>query len=346
MRAPTQVAAGAGGRSPGKSATGEPAVSVIIPAFRAARHIAAAISSVFAQTFSSYEIIVVNDGSPDREALLEALRPAGGRILYLEQENRGPAAARNAAIRVARGRFLGFLDADDMWEPDFLSEQIAFLEAHPATDLVYADALLVGGGRASTFMERFPSRGEVTLESVLNKACHVITSGVVVRAERVREAGLFDDSRELASAEDLDLWVRLLRRGARFAYQPKVLVRRREHASSLTADSLRMTGAARKVLEKLARDDGLSPRERDVLQAAAARVDAELHFVRGKDFFARGEFAAAREELETANRYFRSPRLRLVLLGLRWIPNVMRGADRVRCRLAGAIGVRRLPFRP
>src|SRR5512138_947176 len=92
-------------------------VSVIMPAFRAAKYIGAALDSVIAQTFTDYEIIVVNDGSPDTVELERALKPYGSKVLYVKQDNRGCSAARNAGIRVARGQLLAFLDADDYWEP-------------------------------------------------------------------------------------------------------------------------------------------------------------------------------------------------------------------------------------
>jgi glycosyltransferase involved in cell wall biosynthesis len=85
---------------------------VIVPAFNAAADIPAALASVFAQSFGAFEVIVVNDGSSDD--LETSLRPFRDRIIYLEQPNRG-AAARNAGIRAARGQYIAFLDADDVW---------------------------------------------------------------------------------------------------------------------------------------------------------------------------------------------------------------------------------------
>src|SRR3954471_7261697 len=113
-----------------------PQVSVIIPAYNAAGHIASALESVFAQRFSSYEIIVINDGSPDTPQLLEVLRPYMGRIRYLEQHNQGPSAARNNGINAARGADVSFLDSDDCWWPPYREEQVRLLEGPPRRDLV------------------------------------------------------------------------------------------------------------------------------------------------------------------------------------------------------------------
>src|SRR5262245_30917070 len=111
-----------------------PSVSVIIPAFRAAKYIGETLRSVLAQTFKDYEIIVVNDGSPDAVELESALEPFRDQIVYLVQLNFGAGAARNTGIRAARGKFLAFVDADDSWEPLFLEEQMSFLKEHPEID--------------------------------------------------------------------------------------------------------------------------------------------------------------------------------------------------------------------
>src|ERR1035438_221584 len=95
-----------------------PLVSVIIPAYRAAASIAATLESVLAQTFRDYEIIVVNDGSPDSEAVETALEPYRARIVYLRQQNQGPGGARNTGILTARGKYIALLDADDVWYPE------------------------------------------------------------------------------------------------------------------------------------------------------------------------------------------------------------------------------------
>src|SRR5262245_33441277 len=94
-----------------------PSVSVIIPAYNIAPFIAEALESVLAQTFTDYEIIVVNDGSPDTEELERVLAPYLSRIRYFKQENQGAGAARNAGLNVATGEYVAFLDGDDVWYP-------------------------------------------------------------------------------------------------------------------------------------------------------------------------------------------------------------------------------------
>src|SRR5256714_7350260 len=108
--------------------TPSPKVSVVIAAYNVAEYIGETLESVFNQTFTDYEVIVINDGSEDESELSKVLAPYLERIVYLRQENRGLAAARNAGIRAARGRYIAFLHADDLWESEFLRRQIKSVE--------------------------------------------------------------------------------------------------------------------------------------------------------------------------------------------------------------------------
>ncbi|HYP49897.1 MAG TPA: glycosyltransferase family A protein, partial [Pyrinomonadaceae bacterium] len=166
-------------------------MSVIIPAYKIADYIGEALQSVCAQTFTDFEIVVVNDGSPDTADCELAIEPFRDRIVYIKQENKGAAAARNAAIRAASGEILAFLDGDDLWHPEFLQSQIEFLEKNNF-DLVYADAEFFGEDVAAgnTYMQFSKSSGAVTTESLLCRDCNVITSGTIARREADIAAGL------------------------------------------------------------------------------------------------------------------------------------------------------------
>src|SRR5687768_4619560 len=103
-----------------------PEVSVVVPAFNAAETIQAAIQSVSAQTFQDLELIVVDDGSTDGTA--DVVKRLAPNAVVITQRNAGPGAARNAGIARASGRFVGFLDADDLWFPNKLEHQIRYFE--------------------------------------------------------------------------------------------------------------------------------------------------------------------------------------------------------------------------
>ncbi len=311
-----------------------PVVSVIIPAYQAARHIGETIDSVLRQTFSAYEIIVVNDGSPDTEELERVLAAYGDRVIYLKQKNGGPAAARNTGIRGARGEYIAFLDSDDLYLPEHLQEQLAFMKSG-GYDFVYADALLFGRSPLAgyTFMELVPSEGEVTFENLLAAQCTVITSTVVARKQPILDAGLFDEKHTcIIPAEDYDLWLRLAQRGTRMAYQQKPLIKHRKHAESLSANSVRAFEGALQVLNKVEHNGSLTAREQQLMTATILSLQAALELERGKQQFLNEDFRGAAEAIRKANHFYRKWKLRFVYLWLKVAPRILLSAYLLRYR--------------
>ena len=303
-----------------------PVVSVIIPAFRAAPYIGEALASVCSQTFPDFEILLVNDGSPDTDDLERAIEPYRHRIIYIEQENRGPGGARNTAISHARGEFLAFLDSDDVWLPHYLAEQIGALRLDARLDFIYADAVLFGDSALAgeTYMATSPSHGPVTLESLLNRDCMVITTCTIVRRQAVIDAGGFDEDWLVVPCEDLDLWIRLAYNGCRMAYQRRVLARHRIHATSLIAhDELRLWTAHIRVLRKAAETLTLAPSARETIARRIIAGEAEYALAAGKRSLDEGRFDQALEWLERANSFFRSRKLSAVMLCLRHAPRLL-----------------------
>lgn len=299
-------------------------VSVVIPAYNAVAYITEALDSVLAQTFTDFEIIVVNDGSPDTEALERVLEPYQARVTYLRQDNRGPAAARNTGIRHARGQYVAFLDADDLWNPQYLDEQLRAFRNDRTLDLIYADAELFGDSllAGQTFMKSSPSRGAVTFASLLAFECTVLTSCAVVRRHVLISAGLFDE--DFSYAEDFELWARLAHGGGKLAYQRRVLGRHRLHASSLTADEARLCEGQCKVFEKLARTLPVSAQEREELETLMQRAQADWFLEQCRRQLAAGKFREAAEALEHASEVYHSGKLRVLLFGLRTAPGLLR----------------------
>jgi glycosyltransferase involved in cell wall biosynthesis len=299
-----------------------PLVSVVIPAYNVAAYIGETLGSVFAQTFGDYEVIIINDGSPDTLELERVLAPFLERIVYLTQENGGAAVARNRGVQAARGEFVAFLDADDLWLPDYLAEQLEFVRSGDY-DLVYPDALLFGDSPLAgrTFMETAPSNGEVTFKSLISGQCNVITSGVVARRQLILDAGLFDE--QLRNAQDFDLWLRLVRRGARAAYQRKVLLRYRFHENSLSGDALNRINRELRVLGKFESLPDLTTDERAVVAETTRRLRTEFELESGKLELSRGNFAEARAAFGRANQFRRSWKLGAARLLLRVAPRVL-----------------------
>jgi glycosyltransferase involved in cell wall biosynthesis len=304
-----------------------PAVSIIVPAYNVAAYIGEALDSVFAQTFNDYEVIVINDGSPDTPALERALEPYRGRIVYLKQENGGLSAARNAGIRAARAPWIALLDADDAWEPDYLAVQLAELARDPAVDVLYPNALVFGDAAEAgqDFMTMCPSAGEVTFESLVAQRCTVMIS-VLARREAIVRAGMFDEDRGIRGSEDFDLWLRIVKQGGRIAYHRRPLVRYRRRAGSLSSDPVRMCEDILRRLEKARARLELTPAERRALDSAAARFRALLDLNRGKRAFFQGKTADAVAHLRAANRRLGRARLTLAIWGLRLAPRLLRRA--------------------
>ena len=323
-----------------ESAAAAPLVSVVIPAYQVAQYIAATLDSVLAQTFQDYEIIVVNDGSPDTAELETVLAPYRGRIAYLRQENQGVSAARNAGIRAARGKYIAPLDADDLWAPEHLAAQLAVLEADPSLDMIYADARIFGNvpeaGR--TLMELSPSVGEVTFERLVTRQCTVTLSVTVCRRDTLLRAGLFDPA--LPHAEDIDLWLRIAAQGSRIAYQRRVLGHYRRRPGSLSEDPVVHLETLLAVLAKAARDPHLTAAQREVVERQCVVERATVELQKGKNAFLAGDAAAAISHLARANAQNKSLKLTAVLMLLRVAPGFLRALYRWRGRATGAISAR------
>lgn len=287
-----------------------PKVSVIIPAYNVAEFINEALDSVAAQKFRDLEIIVVNDGSPDTVALERTLRPHRENIIYIKQASLGAGAARNTAIKQARGEIIAFLDGDDLWLPDFLSSQVAFLGR--GFDMVYCDAQQFGMRSAlrKTFMESAPSDGEVTVSSLLDFRCNVITSGTIALRSAIFAAGLFENER--ARAHDFHLWVRMAKNGAKIGYQKKVLLKYRVHLDSLSGDSVSRVQREIDVFDRVRRSVDLDPGELQILDRRLSGLNADLQVEQGKSFLLSEDFSQARKAFRSANQHRRSLRLTLI----------------------------------
>jgi len=299
-------------------------VSVVIPAYRAAHSIAATLDSVLAQTFHDYEIIVVNDGSPDSEELENVLVPYTGRITYFRQQNQGPAGARNTGILAARGKYVALLDSDDIWEPEHLAAQLTVLENDPSIDMVYADARIFGDvpEQGRTVMELCPSEGEVTFQSLVMRRCTVHICVSLVRRQTFLHVGLFDPA--FRGTEDIDMWLRIVKHGGRIAYQRRVLGRYRRQAGSLSANQARMIEGFLAVLAKAERDPGLTAAERSAIARQCSLERANLALEKGKHAFLAGDTDAAISQLTQANAHRKSARLAMVLLMLRVAPRFLK----------------------
>jgi glycosyltransferase involved in cell wall biosynthesis len=308
-----------------------PTVSVLIPAYGTSAYIAETLESVFRQTWSDFEIIVINDGDPETGKLEAALAPFRSRIVYLHKQNGGPASARNAGLAVARGRYVALLDSDDIWEPEFLSALLEPLESTACADVVFPDALIFGDSVSAgrRYYEVFPPPGEITFQRLIGRESYVFISSVI-RRDRLQQAGGFDE--RLRGTEDYDLWLRLSKLGARFVFIDRVLVRYRSRADSLSHDVTGMPRSLIGIYTAMAARDDLTPVERQATAQALSRERASLALEEGRLAFFREDYPQARRKLIEANRYFRTRKTAIIIALLRLAPGVLRAASRLRQR--------------
>lgn len=190
-----------------------PTVSIVMPAFQAEVSLLSAVASMSAQTFVDWELVIVDDGSTDATlSLAQGCATKDPRVRVFSQPNRGASAARNAGLREARGEWIGFLDADDVFAPSFLQSLLNILGAHPQAGVLYCDFALTDADGKLQEEQRVPDLSDPF--GVLARTCVLSVHCALTRADIMRAAGEFDEA--IAINEDWDLWQRIARTGAEF----------------------------------------------------------------------------------------------------------------------------------
>src|SRR5918996_6415507 len=221
-----------------------PTVSVVIPVFNGERFIGEAIRSVLGQTFRDLEIIVVDDGSTDRTASAVCQFPAP--VSYYRQENSGAGVARNFGVSVARGEWIAFLDADDLWYPPKLTVQMEHVKKCPEADFFYGDMDAVdenGNVIAEGLLRRELERREKKDRSnliglVFGHRPFPRPSTVLLRREVFLGAGGFNPTFRKSNHEDFDLFARVARICI-LHFIPESLAKYRVHEMQGTEDTVR-----------------------------------------------------------------------------------------------------------
>ena len=268
-----------------------PSVSAIIPAYNAVRTVAGAVESCLSQTYPPIEILVVDDGSTDRTA--EVVAGFGAPVRLERKPNGGPASARNHAARLARGDWLGFLDADDRWLPGKLEKQLTLA----TSDDVAVIQTLVSGSK-----DRVPA--EVTF-SQLWETNLVGTSSVLTRRSVFERLGGFNEDPQLISSEDYHLWLRVIAAGGRILTYPEVLTEWTREAGGLSSN-LSAFGKAQ------LRTVALIGKEFDLPMESIRRKRLQIYDGIGRDALHARDVPLARSKLAKAFRV--KPSLRRAFL--------------------------------
>jgi len=244
----------------------DPQVSIVIPTHNSSRYLVNALDSVLAQTVSDFEVLVVDDGSSDDTECV--MRHYGPPVRYIKQQNSGVAVARNNGISESRGRYVAFLDADDVWLPFKLERQLEKIDLNSASGACYSAFSIVTSELEPVDVNQRQHSGPL-LESLLTKGNVVGTpSTVICERELLFEVGGFDP--ELSYGADWDLWLRLAVRTG-FCYVDEPLVMYRQHDANMSRSASLVESDSLRVLEKGFEIDGLSDSLRAKRRAAFAR---------------------------------------------------------------------------
>jgi glycosyltransferase involved in cell wall biosynthesis len=202
-----------------------PLISCIVPVFNGERYLGETLDSILAQTYRPLEIIVADDGSTDGTPAVVA--SYGERVRYLSQLNAGPAAARNLGLCAARGEFIAFLDADDLWHPEKLARQMARFQARPELDMCVTHALNFWIPELREFAARHRNHPSLRETVGLYSLCTLL-----VRRSFFDTVGYFNP--RFPVAEDTDWFLRVLEYGAVIESLPDAMMYRRLHRGNLT----------------------------------------------------------------------------------------------------------------
>jgi glycosyltransferase involved in cell wall biosynthesis len=195
-------------------------VSVIIPVYKVEKYVAATVESVLAQTYKNFELLIIDDGSPDKSIEI-CQQFTDHRIRIIRQENRGVAAARNTGIRHAQGEYLAFLDADDLWTPEKLAKHIEHLENSPAVGVSFCRSAFIDELGEPLGIYQITKLKEITPLDLVCRTPIGNGSVPVIRRETLEDIAFqdnlygvvenfyFDDDRQLHPSEDVECWLRI-----------------------------------------------------------------------------------------------------------------------------------------
>ena len=256
-----------------------PTISVAIAAYQAAALVPDAVRSALEQTLPPLDVVVCDDGSTDDPAA--ALAPFRDRITLLHQDNRGEAAAKNAAARAAGGDFVAILDADDVFFPERLEAIADALAERPDLDVLTTDAWIeVDGRRVRRVYEQgyvFPAEGQ---RSAILRG-NFVFGLCAVRRSRLLAAGGYDES--IRYATDWDLWLRLVLDGSTIGCLMTPLASYRLQRGSLSSQRSRMLAGRTQILEKTARRTDLNAAEREQLALSLREHRSRFALARARE---------------------------------------------------------------
>lgn len=297
-----------------------PSFSILIAVHQGADCIAEALESALGQTLAPLEVVVCDDGSTDD--LDAALEPFVHEIVLLRQENRGEAAAKNAAARAAHGEFVVILDADDLFAPTRLEALAQLAIERPDLDVLTTNAVLEVDGEVvrRCYTAGLPFEVVDQRHAILER--NFIFGLAAVRRTLLLDAGGFDE--RIRYATDWDLWIRLILGGAAVGLVDAPLARYRLRRTSLSAQRALLMAGRVQVLHKAAERDDLSVAERRVVERSLAVGRRDLALAQAREALLEGRSDARRRALAVALGRGQSARSRIKAAATALAPGVAR----------------------
>jgi glycosyltransferase involved in cell wall biosynthesis len=263
--------------------------SVVVPAYNAARTLPATIRSVLAQTFTEFELIVVDDGSTEPvEPLVASVCGGDPRVRVIRQQNAGPAAARDTGIHNARADLVSVLDSDDLYMPEYVSSVRTALQRSPEAGIAFTDCWILNDeskrihretGLSTYGVDATELSGEEFLPALL-ELNFITASTVTVRKQALEEAGGF--ATELQASEDYELWLRIAAAGFGAVRPPGRLVVLRNRPGSMSKNRLLMARSLRDVLSRASTDPNLPDAVREMVEARVRRQEVAIRAFAGE----------------------------------------------------------------
>ena len=275
-------------------------ISVIIPSWNRADRLAAALDSVYAQSLTPHEIILVDDGSTDDTR--ELLARHYPNVRYIFQQNGGVSQARNTGITAASGDWIALLDSDDRWEPRKLEQQQAAIRATPDCKLCHSDEIWIRNGKRVNPMKKHAKHGGWIFHHCL-PLCVISPSAVMIHRDIFTEIGLFDES--LPACEDYDLWLRICAVYPVLYIEQPLIVKVGGHADQLSRRYWGMDRFRIQALEKILAADVLGRQ----YQAAALETLREKTAVMIQGAVKRGNHTLADAYRNKQHKYSRTHRM-------------------------------------
>lgn len=276
-----------------------PKVSIITPAYNSEFYIKDAIHSVLSQTYSDFELIVVDDGSTDKtqEIVNSYVTQYPQKIKYIYQANAGPSKARNTAIEHSQGEYIALLDADDIWAKERLERQVKIFETNPKIALVHANitGISSSGKIIKSFKRNQQYLSGCIFEHLFLRKADIASSTVLLRKDCLKETGLFDEHLSRLGSEDRDLWLRIAQKFP-IQYIDFELAYYRIREGSMSQDYAKMLKGRLYIVDKYTPEKG--PRN-SLRRAALAKIYRDL----GDLYLYQQKFSEARVYYDQSIRF-------------------------------------------